>query len=128
IGIVVLLWYGGHLVLTDPTFDEGSFLAFFRALSRLTWPLISLGFLISVVQRGRASYSRVKALFDIQPDITDGNESLDPGAVTLRVEGLTFSYPGKQVLHGVDFELPAGKSLAIVGKTGSGKTTLALLL
>jgi ATP-binding cassette subfamily B protein len=87
IGIIVLLWYGGHLVLTDPTFDEGSFLAFFRALSRQTWPLISLGILISVVQRGRASYSRVKALFDIQHDITDGSESLEPGAVTFRVEG-----------------------------------------
>jgi len=80
------------------------------------------------VQRGRASYARVKALFDIQPDIIDGEQSLEAGGVTLKVEGLTFSYPSKQVLHDVGFELPAGKSLAIVGKTGSGKTTLALLL
>jgi ATP-binding cassette subfamily B protein len=128
IGVIVLLWYGGHLVLTDPSFDEGSFLAFFRALSRLTWPLISMGFLISVVQRGRASYSRIKALFDIQPEITDGDRDLDPGPLTLKVEGLTFSYPGKQVLDDVGFEVPAGESLAIVGKTGAGKTTLALLL
>ena len=50
VGVVVLLWYGGHLVLTDPTFDEGSFLAFFRALTRLTWPLISLGFILAIVK------------------------------------------------------------------------------
>ncbi len=128
VGVIVLLWYGGHLVLTDPTFDAGSFLAFFRALARLTWPLISLGFLISVVQRGRAGYSRVKALFDTQPDIVDGDEALPAGPLELEVRHLSFSYPGREVLHDVSFELPPGGSLAIVGRTAAGKSTLALLL
>ncbi len=128
VGLVVLLWYGGHLVLTDPTFDAGSFLAFFRALARLTWPLISLGFLISVVQRGRASYSRVKAVFDIQPDVVDGDQPMRDGPSSLEVRHLSFGYPGKKVLHDVSFELPHGGSLAIVGRTAAGKSTLALLL
>lgn len=135
VGVVVLLWYGGHLVLTDPSFDEGAFVAFFRALSRLTWPLISLGFMISVVQRGRASYSRVRELFEIQPDITDGPASLPQGPITLEVKGLSFAYASKstdkaarQVLRDVNFTLQPGKSLAIVGKTGSGKSTIGLLL
>ncbi len=128
VGIVVLLWYGGYLVLHDPTFDAGAFVAFFRALARLTWPLISMGFLISVVQRGRAGYARVKALFETQPDIRDGDQHLPAGPLHLRVSGLDFAYPGREVLRGVDFELQPGRSLAIVGKTGSGKSTLALLL
>jgi ATP-binding cassette, subfamily B, multidrug efflux pump len=129
LGSIILLWYGGTLVLRgEGGFDAGAFVAFFRALSRLTWPLISLGFLISVVQRGRASYDRVKAIFDIQPDITDGPLHLPAGPLRLEVKGLTFSYPSKEVLRGVDLTLEPGKSLAIVGRTGSGKTTLAQLL
>lgn len=128
IGVVVLLWYGGHLVLSDPEFDAGSFVAFFRALGRLTWPLISLGFLISVVQRGRAGYSRVKAVFDTVPEITDGTNALTDAPLRLEVRDLNFGYPGKSVLRGVSLVVEPGQSLAVVGKTGSGKTTLALLL
>lgn len=130
IGLVVLLWYGGHLVLTDPTFDEGSFLAFFRALSRLTWPLISLGFMISVIQRGRASYVRVREIFEHQPDIVSGPVPLPQKEAPPRLElrELSFSYGARQVLSEVSFELPPSGSIAIVGRTGSGKSTLALLL
>lgn len=130
VGVVVLLWYGGHLVLTDPSFDEGSFIAFLRALSRLTWPLISLGFMISIVQRGRASYARVREVFEAKPDIVSGSERLTrtEAPPSLSVRNLTFSYGPNRVLDDVSFELPPSASLAVVGRTGSGKSTLALLL
>jgi ATP-binding cassette subfamily B protein len=128
IGILVVFWYGGHLMLTKEL-TPGGFLSFSRALARLTWPLIALGFLVGLVQRGRASYTRIKEVFEAQPDIVDG---VVPAPEKLRgqleVKGLSFSYNGDNVLHDVSFTLPAGGSLAIVGRTGSGKSTLAVLL
>jgi ATP-binding cassette, subfamily B, multidrug efflux pump len=128
IGIVVVFWYGGHLVLTGEL-SEGGFLAFYRALARLTWPLIALGFLVGMVQRGRAAYARLKMIYDAEPDIVDG-----PLPAPEHVEGrlsvrhLSFSYGAQNVLCDVGFELEPGGSLAIVGRTGSGKSTLAALL
>ncbi|HLV65713.1 MAG TPA: ABC transporter ATP-binding protein [Polyangiaceae bacterium] len=127
VGIVVVFWYGGSLVLRDEL-DPGGFLAFYRALGRLTWPLISLGFVLSLVQRGRASYSRLAEVYRAEPDVVDG--ALAPPAVAghLEVKHLSFSYGPNRVLEDVSFELLPGKSLAIVGRTGSGKSTLAVLL
>ncbi|MCB9590609.1 MAG: ABC transporter ATP-binding protein [Polyangiaceae bacterium] len=128
LGGVIVFWYGGHLMLAD-TLDPGEFLAFSRALSRLTWPLISLGFLVGLVQRGRASYSRLKEVFDAQPDIVDGDQRLpEPVLGKLSVKHLSFSYGDNRVLEDVSFDLEPGKSLAVVGRTGSGKSSLAVLL
>jgi len=128
VGILIVFWYGGFLMLRGEL-DQGGFLAFYRALSRLTWPLIALGFLVSLVQRGRAAYSRLSEVYDAQPDIVDGPM---PAPLTidgrLEVRGLTFAYKGEPCLKDVSLELPAGGSLAIVGRTGSGKSTLAVLL
>ncbi|HWA73528.1 MAG TPA: ABC transporter ATP-binding protein [Polyangiaceae bacterium] len=127
-GVIVVFWYGGHLVI-QKELDPGGFLAFYRALLRLTWPLISLGFVVSLVQRGRASYSRLAEVFRAQPDVFDGElahpEKLEGRLV---VKNLSFSHGERRVLDDVSFELPAGGSLAIVGRTGSGKSTLAVLL
>lgn len=128
VGILVVFWYGGHLMLRGEL-SAGGFLAFYRALARLTWPLIALGFLVGLVQRGRASYARLKEVYQAEPDIVDGPLPA-PTALRgdLKVQNLSFSHGSDQVLSDVSFELPAGKSLAIVGRTGSGKSTLAVLL
>jgi ATP-binding cassette, subfamily B, multidrug efflux pump len=128
IGTVVVLWYGGNLMLRDQL-TAGEFLAFFRALTRLTWPLIALGMLASLIQRGRAAFMRLAEVFDAEPDIVDGSV---PARAELRgqlsVRKLSFSHGAHRVLDEVSFELEPGTLLAIVGKTGSGKSTLAALL
>ncbi len=128
VGILVVFWYGGHLMLKDEL-TPGGFLAFYRALARLTWPLIALGFLVALVQRGRAAYSRLQEVYDAKPEIVDGK--LPPsgsGGGSLEVRGLSFAYGDEKVLDDVSFSVPASTSLAVVGRTGSGKSTLAVLL
>jgi ATP-binding cassette subfamily B multidrug efflux pump len=128
IGTVIVLWYGGHLMLVGQM-TAGGFLAFFRALSRLTWPLISLGFLTSLIQRGRASFVRLSEVFEAVPDILDGAlpAPVNPRG-QLSVRGLSFAHGAHRVLEDVSFEVAPGTLVAIVGKTGSGKSTLAALL
>jgi ATP-binding cassette, subfamily B, multidrug efflux pump len=128
IGVLVVFWYGGLLMLHGEL-DTGGFLAFYRALGRLTWPLISLGFVIGLLQRGRAAFSRLTDIFSAVPDIVDGARALPAAAAgRLEVKQLSFAYNGRKVLDDVSFELPVGGSLAIVGRTGSGKSSLAVLL
>lgn len=128
IGVLIVFWYGG-LLMVRGEIDAGGFLVFFRALGRLTWPLMALGFLVGLLQRGRAAYSRLREVYDATPEIQDGHLS-SPKHVTghLEVRHLHYSYGTREILHDVSFRLPASGSLAIVGKTGSGKSTLAQLL
>ncbi|HKY38868.1 MAG TPA: ABC transporter ATP-binding protein [Polyangiaceae bacterium] len=126
-GVLVVFWYGGHLVMTKQL-EPSAFLAFLRALGRLTWPFMSLGFIVGILQRGRASYSRLVEIHKSEPDISDGRIQPRELPRGLQVKNLSFSYDQRPVLENVSFELPAGKSLAIVGRTGGGKSTLALLL
>jgi len=128
VGVLVVFWYGGVMMLHGEL-DAGGFLAFYRALGRLTWPLISLGFVVGLLQRGRAAFSRLTDIFNAVPDIADGEQKPAralSGAIT--VKHLSFAYGERKVLEDVSFELPAGGSLAIVGRTGSGKSSLAVLL
>jgi ATP-binding cassette, subfamily B, multidrug efflux pump len=128
IGIMVVFWYGGTLLLQGEL-DAGGFLTFNRALGRLTWPLLSLGFVLGLVQRGRAAYDRLADVYRAEPDIVDGPEPA-PAVVAgrLEVKHLSFSHGSREVLKDVNLVLEPGRSLAIVGRTGSGKTTLAVLL
>jgi ATP-binding cassette subfamily B protein len=115
--------------LLEGEIDAGAFLTFNRALGRLTWPLLSLGFVLGLVQRGRAAFERLAEVYRAEPDITDGPRSA-PDVVhgRLEVKGLSFAHDSQPVLSDVSLTLEPGRSLAIVGRTGSGKSTLAVLL
>lgn len=128
LGVLIVFWYGGVLLVRG-TIDAGGFLVFFRALGRLTWPLMALGFLVGLLQRGRAAYSRLREVYDEVPEIQDGPLPA-PSQVRgqLSVRHLRYAYGAREVLSDVSFDLPVSGSLAIVGKTGSGKSVLAQLL
>ncbi len=131
-GTLIVFWYGASLLLRGPAaggITKGDFFAFSLALSRMTWPMIGIGFALSVVQRGRAAYSRLQEIFDAQPEVLDGPLALPrASAGGLVVRSLSFSHGARKVVDDVNFEVPPGGSLAIVGRTGSGKSTLAMLL
>ncbi|APR82893.1 ABC transporter, ATP-binding/permease protein [Minicystis rosea] len=128
VGVLVVFWYGSHLLLTG-AMTAGDFTAFWMALQRLTWPMLALGFVLSIIQRGRAGYERLRVIYEAVPEVQSGPLP-EPEVVRgeVRVEGLSFKYGERTVVDDVGFTVPAGKSLAIVGRTGSGKSTIAVLL
>lgn len=132
LGMLAFFWYGSTLLLKGRAgggISEGDFFAFSLALGRMTWPMIAMGFVLSIVQRGRVSFDRLKQILDAKPEIVDGPlPPLDKVQGDLQVKGLSFSYGDRVVLQDVRFSVPAGGSVAVVGRTGSGKSTLAMLL
>jgi ATP-binding cassette subfamily B multidrug efflux pump len=132
--IVLVLWLGGREVLYG-RMKLGGFVAFNTYMVQLTWPVIALGWVINIFQRGTASMGRINEILVERPEIEDsaGITAAGEGArPTLRGEiefrGLNFSYNGVPVLHDINLRIPEGSSLAIVGPTGSGKTTLVSLI
>src|SRR6185312_13479485 len=131
IAIVLVLWVGGREVING-RISVGGFVAFNTYMVQLTWPVIALGWVINIFQRGTASMGRINEILTAQPDITD-REAIASAAVQgvrgdLQFRNLNFAYNGTPVLENISLEVPAGTSLAIVGPTGSGKTTLVSLI
>ncbi len=92
IGIVIIFLYGGHLMITGEITPEG-FVAFFWSIQRLVWPLISLGFVVGMIARGRAAYTRLEDIFHAVPDVVSGSlPAPDRVHGELEVRGLSFSY------------------------------------
>src|SRR5579864_4195368 len=151
--VVLVLWLGGrevihglsHVTLVSNlgnsrpaitttlvlsgSMSVGQFVSFSTYMMQLTWPVIALGWVINIFQRGTASLIRISEIMHEQPEIQDAPSAQD-GEISGEIEfrGLNFGYDGKQVLHDVNLHVPAGSSLAIVGPTGSGKTTLVSLI
>jgi ATP-binding cassette subfamily B protein len=128
VGVLVVFCYGALLV-RNGQMTRGAFIAFWMALQRLIWPLLALGFVLSIVQRGRAGYERLRVIYDAVPEVKSGALPA-PAAVrgAVRVDHLSFKYGDRAVVDDVSFSVEAGGSLAIVGRTGSGKSTIAVLL
>lgn len=144
VGTLVVLWAGGKAVV-DGRLSLGALAAFNGYLAYLTWPTIALGWTLSIVRRGLTSMGRIQEITDAaaQEKIGPGRAepsrfflsppSVDAGpavpATTVRFANLTFAYEGRgPVLRDVTFTVAAGETVAVVGPTGSGKTTLGLLL
>jgi len=126
--VVLVLWLGGREVL-GAHISVGQFVSFSTYMMQLTWPVIALGYVINLFQRGTASLVRLNEIMQEQPEIKDAPGAQDREiAGEIEFRGLNFSYNGKQVLHDLNLRVPAGSSLAIVGPTGSGKTTLVSLV
>jgi ATP-binding cassette subfamily B multidrug efflux pump len=128
LALVLVLWMGGREVLQGHM-TIGSFTAFNIYMMQLTFPIIALGWVINIFQRGTASLIRLNEILQEKPEIKDDAEAQDrqvQGEIEFR--GLSFEYEGKRVLHDLNLRIPAGSSMAIVGPTGSGKTTLVNLI
>jgi ATP-binding cassette subfamily B multidrug efflux pump len=132
-----VLWYGGALVVRG-SISVGQFVTFNFFLSRLVWPMIALGWVINLAQRGAASLGRMQSVLEAVPAIRD-EETLAPiaavaldaglrGAVRLRRLSFAFQPGAEPVLHDLDLDVAAGQTVAVVGRTGAGKSTLLSLI
>jgi ATP-binding cassette subfamily B protein len=132
-GALVVLWYGGGLVIAG-RLSVGDLVAFIGYLHLLAWPTMALGWMLSILQRGRAAMQRLNEIFAVSPAVTSppGATGIAPFRGEIRFQGVTFRYPGRSgappVLAGVDLTIPAGRTVAIVGRTGAGKTSLVQLV
>jgi ATP-binding cassette subfamily B multidrug efflux pump len=128
LGSLTVLWLGGRMAVEGEV-TLGEFVAFGVYLAMLHWPMIALGWVVNLFERGEASLGRIHAILDATPEIRD-EEPLPVTEIRGDVEfrSLTFAYDGVTVLHGIDLHVPAGTTVAIVGPTGSGKSTLVSLL
>ncbi|MHB8303794.1 MAG: ABC transporter ATP-binding protein [Acidobacteriaceae bacterium] len=134
LSLVVVLLVGGHEVVTHKI-SVGAFVAFTTYMTMLTWPVIALGWVVNLVQRGTASVRRIHELLIAEPTISDatlpaGQPPLTEIRGSIEFRNLTFTYDdtAAPVLRNINLKIPEGSSLAIVGPTGSGKTTLVSLL
>jgi ATP-binding cassette subfamily B protein len=142
--VVIVLWLGGRQVLLGKM-SVGDFVAFNTYMMQLTWPVIALGWVINIFQRGTASLVRIDEILSQRPEIENQASSHEPRATSKQVArssqleargligeiefcNLNFAYNGTSVLKDINLRIPAGSSLAIVGPTGSGKTTLVNLI
>lgn len=127
--LAVVLWIGGAHVI-DGRLTLGDFVAFNAYLTKLIFPMITLGWMIDRYQRGLASMKRIQEVLGTSPEIQDTSKTRAIGTLGGEIEfrNLSFSYNGAPVLKDIDLHIPRGSTLALVGRVGSGKTTLARLI
>ncbi|MEF8816472.1 MAG: ABC transporter ATP-binding protein [Salinibacter sp.] len=129
---VIVVWMGGQLV-AEGAITIGNIAEYIIYINMMTWPVASLGFVITMIQRASASVLRLQNIMDREPDIDDGPQtnpaiqSLE-GRITFRDVWYQYEDEDEPALRGVSFDLPADHTLAVVGRTGSGKSTLVRMI
>ena len=128
LGAVLVLWLGGSMVVRG-AITLGEFVAFGAYLAMLHWPMIALGWVVNIFERGEASMGRIDELLQAPAEISDTlARPAPPIRGDVEFKDLTFSYDGRPVLQDVSLAVPAGTTVAVVGPTGSGKSTLVSLI
>ncbi|HSD45227.1 MAG TPA: ABC transporter ATP-binding protein [Pyrinomonadaceae bacterium] len=131
VGFVLIIWAGVPLAVRGEI-SVGEFTVFNMYLTRLIWPLIALGYVVNLYQRGTASLKRINAIMKVKPAIADepGVTEQPPINGAIEFRDLTFRYHAtdEPVLRNVNLKIPAGHTVAFVGRTGSGKSTIANLI
>jgi ATP-binding cassette subfamily B protein len=131
LAMALALWVGGRAILAG-RISTGDMVLFLLYLGMLSWPMIALGWVVNLFQRGAASMGRVSRILQSEPRVKDAPDAVAPAEVRGEIEfrGATFRHPGteRDVLRDVSFRIPAGATAAIVGPTGSGKSTVVALL
>ena len=131
LSLLMTLLYGGRLAIYGDI-TPGQFVAFNSYVGMLVWPMIAVGEAVSSVSQGMASLKRIRTILDEQPDIRDeGDPAVTALKGTIDLNRLSFAYPGAEdrpALTDITVHVNAGETLAVIGRTGSGKTTLASLL
>ncbi len=135
-GLAVVIFLGGRYTILG-TITPGDFVAFISYLNLLTWPIMAMGWVISLIQRGAASMRRINGILEAVPEIQDPAEKTAPfddkrtasiknSRRSIEIRGLDYRYPGhgEYALSRIHLKIPSGKTAAIVGRVGSGKTTL----
>ena len=125
---LVVLWMGGHDVVTG-RISIGNFIMFNTYMGMLVWPMIALGWVVNLMQRGSASLDRINQILHEQPAIAPPPAPVSIGQARGEIEyrGVVMQYGSGRALDGVDLHIPAGATIAVVGHTGSGKSTLVNL-
>ncbi|MEP6903337.1 MAG: ABC transporter ATP-binding protein, partial [Actinomycetota bacterium] len=129
LGFVIIVAVGVPMAVRGEI-TAGDFTAFILYLQKMIWYLIALGYVVNLYQRGTASLKRFNAILETVPTIEDNAEAKQQPAIKGKIEfkNLTFAYNGKPVLEDIDLTIEQGKTVALVGKTGSGKSTLMTLV
>jgi ATP-binding cassette subfamily B protein len=129
LSLMITLLVGGHEVVQHQI-SVGEFTSFNVYMVQLIWPIIAVGWVVNLFQRGTASVVRIDELLKQQPDIADTSTAAElPVSGNIEFRNLNFAYPNAPtILHDINLCIPAGSSLAIVGPTGSGKSTLVNLI
>jgi ATP-binding cassette, subfamily B, multidrug efflux pump len=131
LAMALALWVGGRAIV-DGRISNGDLVLFLLYLGMLSWPMIALGWVVNLFQRGAASMGRVSKVLQTEPRVRDAADAVAPERVRGEIEfrGVSFRHPGteRDVLRDLSFRIPAGATAAIVGPTGSGKSTVVSLL